>query len=122
MKDFEDVKLISKNLKKEKIRMALDDFGTGYSSLGVLGDMYIDMIKIDRVFIKNLPEDEKSAQIVRTMIQMARNLGSVIVAEGVEGLEQVEFLLENNCRYAQGYYFNRRIPPTQILECYSKKE
>lgn len=120
MKDIENVKMISKDLKKEKIKMAIDDFGTGYSSLGVLGTMYMDMIKIDRTFIENLPEDKKSAQIVKMIIQMGENLGSSVIAEGVENRKQIEFLLENNCHYAQGYYFSRPVSSAEILEYKNK--
>lgn len=116
MKDLEYVELVTKELRQHKIRIAIDDFGTGYSSLGVLGNMYIDMIKIDRSFIKNLPRDEKAIQIVKTMIQIGENLDSIIVAEGVEELEQLNFLAENNCKYGQGYYFSKPISSDAIVE------
>lgn len=116
MKDLAYVELVTKELKEHKIRIAIDDFGTGYSSLSVLGNMYIDMIKIDQTFIKGLPIDEKSVQIVNTMIQIGKNLDSTIVAEGVETLEQLDFLLENECKYAQGYYFSRPVSSEEIIE------
>lgn len=116
MKDLEYVELVTKELDKHKIRIAIDDFGTGYSSLGVLGNMYIDMIKIDRSFIKRLLNNNKSAQIVKCMIQIGDNLGSTVIAEGVEELGQIEFLIENNCKYGQGYYFSRPITSKKLIE------
>lgn len=120
MKDLHRVDLVTKKLKEHKIRIAIDDFGTGYSSLSVLGSMYIDMIKIDRTFVKDLPTDQTSVQMVNTMIQIGKNLDSTIIAEGVETVEQLEFLLENGCEFAQGYYFSRPVPSEGILS-YSKK-
>lgn len=116
MKDLDYVEIVTKELNEHKIRIAIDDFGTGYSSLSVLGNMYIGMIKIDRTFIKNLPEDKQSVQIVTTMIQIGDNLNSMVVAEGVETPEQIDFLLENGCKYAQGYYFSRPVSGEGIME------
>lgn len=122
MKDLEYIELATKELNEHEIRIAIDDFGTGYSSLSVLGNMYIDMIKIDQTFVKNLPEDEKSVQIVKTMIQIGENLDSIVVAEGVETLEQLNFLLENECKYAQGYYFSRPVSSEGIIEYGQRKQ
>lgn len=116
MKDLEYIEQVTKELNDHKIRIAIDDFGTGYSSLSVLGNMYIDMIKIDRTFVMNLPEDEKSIQIVKTMFQIGKNLDFIVVAEGIETLEQSEFLLENECKYAQGYYFSKPVPSEGIIK------
>lgn len=115
MKDLDYVELVTKKLNEHKIRIAIDDFGTGYSSLSVLGNMYIDMIKIDRAFVKDLPADEKSVQIVNTMIQIGKNLNTMVVAEGVETLGQLDFLLDNGCKYAQGYYFSRPVSGAEIV-------
>lgn len=120
MKDLDRVDLVTQELKEHKIRIAIDDFGTGYSSLSVLGSMYVDMIKIDRTFVKNLPADKKSVQMVNTMIQIGENLESTIVAEGVETVEQLDFLLRNGCEFAQGYYFSRPVSSEGILS-YAKK-
>ncbi len=120
MKDLAHVDIVTKDLHKHQIRIAVDDFGTGYSSLGVLSNMYIDMIKIDRSFVKGLPTDEKSIQLVQTMIQIAENLSCTVIAEGVETVEQLDFLVENGCKYAQGYYFSRPVSSDEII-AYAKK-
>lgn len=115
IKDIQHINKMTKPLTDRHVRVAIDDFGTGYSSLGVLGNAYVDMIKIDRCFIKDLPGNKKSMQIVKSMIQIAENLGAVVIAEGVEESAQLKFLQANGCKYAQGYYFSRPVSAKKIL-------
>lgn len=89
------------------ISIAMDDFGTGYSSLAYLKDLPIDKLKIDRSFLTNVPGNIKDEAIIKTIITLGRNLNLRIIAEGVETIEQSEFLLDNNCLLSQGYYFAR---------------
>ncbi len=103
------------DLSKLGVRFSIDDFGTGYSSLAYLKRLPLDEIKIDRSFIRDIASDPSDANLVETMIAMAANLGIDIVAEGVEKEEQLNFLRENNCRYFQGYYFNRPVPANEFL-------
>jgi diguanylate cyclase (GGDEF)-like protein len=91
------------------LRVAIDDFGTGYSSLAHLRQLPVSEIKIDRSFVTNMSGDENDAVIVRSIIDLARNLGLDVVAEGVETLEVWEMLAELGCHHAQGFYLCRPI-------------
>lgn len=115
MIDYENAEAIAKELNHHQIKIAIDDFGTGYSSLNVLNNMSIDMVKIDRSFIKDIPNHEKAVPLVKTMIQMGESLDFTIVAEGIETLEQKEFLIENNCDVGQGYYFSRPVSADRVI-------
>jgi EAL domain-containing protein (putative c-di-GMP-specific phosphodiesterase class I) len=90
------------------IELAIDDFGTGYSSLSYLQRFPIHTLKIDRSFISpHGAEERENAEIVRTIIVLARNMGKQVVAEGVETEEQFARLRELECAYGQGYLFSR---------------
>ena len=90
-------------LKARGIRLAVDDFGTGYSSLAYLSRLPVDVLKIDRTFIKDLPAHSHDTAIVRTIIELGSGLGLSIVAEGVETEAQRQFLLEQRCHLFQGF-------------------
>ena len=89
------------------VHLSLDDFGTGYSSLGYLRAHPVQAIKIDRSFIEEVAHSVTAATLAETMITMAHALGKHVVAEGVETMEQLEFLRARRCDYAQGFYFAR---------------
>jgi diguanylate cyclase (GGDEF)-like protein len=89
------------------VRLSLDDFGTGYSSLGYLRAHPVHAIKIDRSFIEGVATNVTAATLAETMITMAHALGKQVVAEGVETMEQLEFLRTRRCDFAQGFYFAR---------------
>ncbi len=97
------------SLKELGFRFSMDDFGTGYSSLSYLSQLPIDELKIDKSFIDELGHTEKSETMVKTILNIARNLDLTVVAEGVEELTQKEFLLEENCDILQGYYFSKPV-------------
>jgi diguanylate cyclase (GGDEF)-like protein len=96
------------------VRLSLDDFGTGYSSLGYLRAHPVHAIKIDRSFIEGVASNITAATLAETMITMAHALGKQVVAEGVETMEQLEFLRERRCDFAQGFYFARPAAAAEI--------
>lgn len=105
-----------KALRHLGVNIAIDDFGTGYSSLNYLKQFPVDNLKIDRSFIKNLPDNTDDAQITRTIIAMAHNLGLGVIAEGVETLEQLAFLNEEQCEEIQGFLFSKPLPEKEFLK------
>jgi len=100
-----------RELRAAGIRVALDDFGTGYSSLGLLSKLPVDLLKIDRSFIKGLPDDHTSMTLTRTIIGLASAFGLLTVAEGVETAEQFKLLRLLNCDQSQGYF---HCPPVSV--------
>ncbi|MBF0225621.1 MAG: EAL domain-containing protein [Desulfobacterales bacterium] len=105
IKDYDAVIKTMKMLKNIGIKLSIDDFGTGYSSLNYLCELPVDSLKIDRSFISNQKNSANNLHIVKTIINMAKNLGLKVVAEGVEDSEQLINLKENQCDKVQGYYF-----------------
>jgi EAL domain-containing protein (putative c-di-GMP-specific phosphodiesterase class I) len=108
-------------LQRIGVKVSIDDFGTGYSSLNYLKRLPIDKLKIDQTFIRECPDDSNSNTLVRTIIIMAHLLKMKVIAEGVETEEQVSFLLEQGCKEAQGYFFSKPLPVTELETNYLKK-
>ncbi|MEA1983517.1 MAG: EAL domain-containing protein [Campylobacterota bacterium] len=98
------------------ISIAIDDFGTGYSSLAYLKRLPIDKLKIDKSFIDNLPQDAEDSGISKTIISLCKTLNLKVIAEGVETIEQKEFLLENNCKFIQGYLYSKPLNAQDMRE------
>lgn len=98
------------------VQTAIDDFGTGYSSLNYLKQFPVDTLKIDQSFIRNLPDNNDDAQITRTIIAMAHNLGMGVIAEGVETQQQLVFLQQAECEEVQGFYFSKPVPEPTFRE------
>jgi EAL domain-containing protein (putative c-di-GMP-specific phosphodiesterase class I) len=101
-------------LRTAGMRIAIDDFGTGYSSLGRLSELPIDSLKIDRVFTSRLPADRKSCTLVATIIGLAHAFEMTTVAEGVETLEQLDYLARAGCDESQGFLHSRPLPKSQL--------
>lgn len=112
-RDFETLSILS-NLNTLGVKISIDDFGTGYSSFSRIIDLPINIIKIDRSFIRNLPHNEKSIKVCLSIISLAHELGIATVAEGVETPEQAEFLFSNDCDYIQGFYFYKPMPHGEL--------
>ncbi|BCR04485.1 hypothetical protein DESUT3_15540 [Desulfuromonas versatilis] len=102
------------------IALAIDDFGSGYSSLAYLKRFPISRLKIDRAFVKDIPNDTNDAAIVSAAIAMANSLNLDTVAEGIESPEQNDFLRSQGCRLGQGYYFGRPVPAEQLAGAWDR--
>lgn len=107
-------------LKQLGVCISIDDFGTGYSSLHYLKDMPIDRLKIDRSFIQEVLEDSNNAAIVSTITSMAHHLKLKVTAEGVESLEQLNFLRQQRCHEGQGYLFSKPIKANEFERVFLK--
>jgi EAL domain-containing protein (putative c-di-GMP-specific phosphodiesterase class I) len=119
--DPKRTKLILERLSGMGIRLSIDDFGTGYSSLAYLKRLPVSEIKVDRSFVMNMDDDEDDATIVRSTIDLGRNLGLDVVAEGVENQEVWDRLKTLGCTAAQGYYLSRPVPPSELQDWLRKR-
>ncbi|MCB1176398.1 MAG: bifunctional diguanylate cyclase/phosphodiesterase, partial [Leptospiraceae bacterium] len=116
MKNINQSSEILYDLDNKRINISIDDFGTGYSSLAYLKRFPINYLKIDRTFIKDLPDDKNSLSIVEAIILMAHNLDLKIIAEGVETKAQLQFLESKDCDFIQGYYYSPGLRVTELEE------
>lgn len=107
---------VMERLKNQGLLISMDDFGSGYSSLNLLKDLPIDTLKIDRAFFNESADNTRGQKIIRSIVDMARQLDILVVSEGVETEEQVAFLRKINCQVAQGFYFSKPIP----MEAYER--
>ncbi|HEY8859465.1 MAG TPA: EAL domain-containing protein [Gaiellales bacterium] len=114
MTDIADLEPLLAEIHSQGLRLAIDDFGTGYSSLERLCRLRPSMIKIDRSFVKDLPDHRNAAVLVETMITMAEKLGIQCLAEGIETEAQLAFLTERGCPLGQGYLYSRPLPVAQL--------
>jgi len=107
-------------LRQLGISIAIDDFGTGHSSLNYLKRFPIDALKIDKSFVEDVPDRFEDAAIVRSVIQLAQGLNLRVIAEGVENVEQLDFLREHGCREVQGYYFSYPLAADKFAELFAR--
>lgn len=105
-----------RKIKQMGISIAIDDFGTGYSSLSYLKRFPIDVLKVDRSFVMDIPNDVSDMEITAAVIAMAHKLNLRVVAEGIETKEQIDFLRSNRCEYGQGYLIARPMPGNELEE------
>lgn len=122
MKNPEKAIVDIKSLQENGIQVALDDFGTGFSSLSYLNSFNIDILKIDRSFIKNIMLDNSSSIITRSVIDLAQELKIKLVAEGIENWEQLSCLKEMNCYSGQGFIFNKPMPAEEFEQLLVKEK
>ena len=107
---------VLERLRALGVRLSLDDFGTGQSSLAYLKRLPLDEVKIDRAFVSGMAGDTSDALIVRSTIDLARDLGLEVVAEGVEGEDVLERLRALRCHEAQGFHLSRPLPPDALVD------
>ena len=119
--DIDDLVDTMNELKNCGIRFSMDDFGTGYSSLSYLRKIPIDELKIDKSFIFELDDEKNDKSIVKTILDIARNLGLSVVAEGVETISQKDFLINEKCDIFQGYHYSKPINKKEFELFISKK-
>jgi EAL domain-containing protein (putative c-di-GMP-specific phosphodiesterase class I) len=105
---------IMHRLKRIGVSLSLDDFGTGWSSLSYLRRFPLDRIKIDRSFMRDIPAQPAAEAVVRSIMDLARNLGLSCVAEGVETVEQHDYLEKKSCAEIQGFLFSRPLPASDL--------
>jgi EAL domain-containing protein (putative c-di-GMP-specific phosphodiesterase class I) len=103
-----------RSLRDLGISFSLDDFGTGYSSLAYLKTLPVASLKVDQAFVRDITTDPNDAAIVDATLAMARGLGLEVVAEGVETLEQLTFLVDHQCATYQGYFFSKPLPKQEF--------
>ena len=111
VEDAAEVKKILDTWRNKGIQVHMDDFGTGYSSLSYLHHFPIDTLKIDRAFISRIKANGEQGEIVRTIVALARELNIDVIAEGVETVEQLDFLKRMGCQSGQGYYISYPLEP-----------
>lgn len=110
------VRAVLERIRERGIRIAVDDFGTGHSSLSMLKEFPIDILKIDRAFVKDITDTQRSYGIVDTIIALGHSLQLTLVAEGIETEAQLSYLRERNCHLIQGYLTGRPMTPGDIEE------
>jgi EAL domain-containing protein (putative c-di-GMP-specific phosphodiesterase class I) len=114
MSETADLQRVLADLSARGLRLAIDDFGTGYSSLGRLRKLHVNVLKIDRSYINDLPADRDACILVETMITLAQKLGLQCLAEGIETEAQLRFLQDLGCPLGQGYLFSRPLPSSDF--------
>ena len=117
----DDTISLMQRLRKLGVKVSMDDFGSGYSSLNVLTKLPLDVLKLDKEFMRDFETDSEEKIVIPSLIDMAKKLNLDVVCEGVETDKQVEFLREVGCDYVQGFYYSKPIPQEEFDEMLSKQ-
>jgi diguanylate cyclase len=112
---------LTKELRSRHIQISIDDFGTGYSSLGYLHRFPVDTLKIDRSFVNQIQPESRNYYVVNTIITLSKQLNLSVIAEGIETLQQLEWLKQLGCEFGQGYLFSKPLAVTAIERVYLTK-
>lgn len=110
----EELLKVIERLRSKGYEIEMDDFGSGYSSLNLLSSMPVDVLKMDRGFIRNIEHSEQDFRLVELILDIAKNLKMLVIAEGVETERQLAMLKNAGCDLVQGYYFSRPVPPEEF--------
>ena len=110
VKDDEIIHKVFKEIRELGIRIAMDDFGTGYSSLGILKNAPADIVKIDKIFMKDVLTSNFDATFIRFVVRLCHDVGIQVLLEGVETIEEYQKVKEMGLDFIQGYYFGKPIP------------
>ena len=121
VEDSKEVIPVIEKIRENGFKVEIDDFGSGYSSFGTLVDLPFDVLKIDMQFIRSMDKNAKVKEIIKMIINLAKVMNAITVAEGVENAEQYEFLKDNGCDVIQGYYLSKPLPLNDF-ETLLKKE
>ena len=111
---------VMQKLHEIGFKLSIDDFGSGYSSLNMLKDIPADVVKIDREFFNGTVNSQKGRAVISTVVDLAKNLDMQVISEGVETVEQVDFLQDIDCHMVQGYYFAKPMPMKDFEELWAK--
>jgi EAL domain-containing protein (putative c-di-GMP-specific phosphodiesterase class I) len=112
----DNAKAMLQMCKDAGMGIAIDDFGTGYSSLSYLYYFPIDTLKVDQSFVRAMQRDEKSLELVKSIVGLGKNMKMSIIAEGVETVEEARLLQDMGCDKVQGYYFAKPMPEKDVIE------
>ncbi|WP_178862893.1 bifunctional diguanylate cyclase/phosphodiesterase [Thiomicrorhabdus cannonii] len=115
MRDLDKAVVALQKLRRLGVKIAIDDFGTGYSSIAYLKQLPIDLLKIDRSFVRDLDHDENDRAIIKAILQLAQTLGLNTLAEGIEEDSQAEYLKQHGCRLGQGYLWAKALPQSEAF-------
>ena len=116
MDDIQAMSKVLQGVRSLGIDISIDDFGTGYSSLSYLKRLPVSTLKVDREFVKGLPDDKEDRTITGLIVTMAGALKHKVVVEGVETVEQLRFLADIGCDYAQGFYYSKPVPADKLMQ------
>lgn len=118
MQNIEKATIELNSIKRLGFQISIDDFGKGYSSLSYLRSLPIDTIKIDKSFIDDISHPKHKGSLAKVIIDMGHNMNFIVIAEGVETKEQVDFLQKHECEIVQGYYYSKPLTSDELEKLY----